>query len=59
MKTIGENNKYIQNGLFNEDIQPALYIMNSDGLIGEPYYKDNSLDSFKAFLLNGIIKYKE
>ncbi|MCT4637803.1 MAG: hypothetical protein N4A72_08845 [Bacteroidales bacterium] len=57
-KHIGEINKMIQEKVFNSNVQPALYIMDSNNTVyGEPYFYDLSVDNFKKFLTNGLDNY--
>ena len=55
IKTLGNKNTYYQMLKFNEDIQPAYYVINSrTELLAGPYYYNLSIPSFKEFLANGI-----
>ena len=55
IKTLGNKNTYNQMLRFNEDIQPAFYVINSEAeLLAGPYYYNLSIPSFKEFLTNGI-----
>ena len=58
IRSLGNKNAYYQMLNFNEDLQPAYYIINSkEELLIDPYYFDMSTPSFKEFLMNGIEKY--
>ncbi|MGQ8337505.1 hypothetical protein ACUNWD_13215 [Sunxiuqinia sp. A32] len=60
IRLIGNINKYYQKELFDEDIQPAFYVIDSQGIqLDKSFYFNESIDSFKSFLENGIEKYYE
>lgn len=57
---IGNINQYYQQELFNEDTQPAFYIIDSEGnQHSESFYFNNSVDLFKQFLIQGLENYYE
>lgn len=58
LKTLGDRNKYFQMKEFNQNIQPAFYIINSEKkLLTRPFYYSLSKSKFKRFLLNGKDKF--
>ena len=58
IKQKGEINQHYQKELFNEDIQPVFYILDSLGnQITKPYYYDLSIDSYRQFLEKGLERY--
>ena len=58
LKQIGKINKYYQKELFEEDIQPAFYIIDSYGnQLDKSFYFNDSIESFKSFLEYGLEKY--
>lgn len=61
IKQKGKINQYYQKELFNENIVPSFYIIDSLGKqIQESYYFDKSIDSYKEFLEKGLeIYYKQ
>ena len=60
IKRIGKINKYYQKELFDEDIQPAFYIIDANGnQLDKSFYFDDSIESFKSFLEYGLEKYYE
>lgn len=61
IKQKGKINQYYQRELFNDDMVPAFYIIDSSGKqIHESYYFDKSIDSYKDFLEKGLeIYYKK
>ncbi len=61
IKQKGKINQYYQRELFNEDIVPAFYIIDSSGKqIHESYYFNKSIYSYKEFLEKGLeIYYKQ
>jgi hypothetical protein len=60
IKRIGKINKHYQKELFEEDIQPAFYIIDSYGnQYNESYHFNTSTESFKRFLIFGLEKFYE
>jgi thiol:disulfide interchange protein DsbD len=58
IKQKGKINQHYQKELFNEEIQPVFYILDSSSnQIIEPYYYDLSIDSYKKFLEKGLERY--
>lgn len=60
IRQIGKINQNYQKELFNDDIQPAFYIIDSLGnQLNESYYFNESIDSFRRFLIQGLEIYYE
>jgi len=60
LKRIGEINQYIQKQMFNENVQPAFYIVDSLGKqISKPFHYNKSKALFKKFLKDGIKEYRK